>query len=90
MIKTVVPVAKPASQKVAPAENKNGKMIGGPFTPLIEYLDSIHTMDTECVDSVYIPKQQEQQTLNHDRDGQSFPLVFAFYCLLFDALVHIL
>jgi hypothetical protein len=48
-------------KSVAPAENKNGKMVGGPFTPLIEYLDSIHTMDTECIDSVYIPKQQEQE-----------------------------
>jgi hypothetical protein len=36
-------------------------MIGGPFTPLIEYLESIHTMDTECIDSVYTTKQQEQE-----------------------------
>ena len=48
-------------KSVPPPENKNGKMIGGPFTPLIEYLESIHTMDTECIDSVYTTKQQEQE-----------------------------
>jgi hypothetical protein len=48
-------------KSVAPAEPKNGKMVGGPFTPLIEYLESIHSVDTECTHSVYTTKQQEQE-----------------------------
>jgi hypothetical protein len=47
-------------KSVPPAELKNGKQIGGAYTPLIEYLESLHNVDTECSHSVYTKKQQEQ------------------------------
>jgi hypothetical protein len=31
------------------------------YTPLIEYLNSIHSVDTDCTHSVYTGKQQEQE-----------------------------
>jgi hypothetical protein len=31
------------------------------YTPLIEYLMSIHSVDTECIHSLYTGKQQEQE-----------------------------
>jgi hypothetical protein len=37
----------------------NGK--GGPYTPLIEYLHHIYTLNTECTQSMYTPKQEEEE-----------------------------
>ena len=37
------------------------KSVDTPYTPLIEYLESIHRVDTVCIDSVYTEKQQEQE-----------------------------
>lgn len=47
-------------KSVPPAELKNGKYVGGVYRPLVEYLESIHSVDTECKQSVYTGKQQEQ------------------------------
>lgn len=47
-------------KSVPPAELKNGKHVGGVYRPLVEYLESIHSVDTECQQSVYTGKQQEQ------------------------------
>jgi hypothetical protein len=48
-------------KSVPPAELKNGKYVGGVYRPLVEYLDSIHSVDTECQHSLYTGKQQEQE-----------------------------
>jgi hypothetical protein len=53
----------------------NGKMVGGAYTPLIEYLESIHTMDTECVQSVYTTKQQEQEQAEPQAYAQAYAQV---------------
>jgi hypothetical protein len=34
---------------------------GGPYTPLIEYLHFIYTMDTECTHTMDTPKQEEKE-----------------------------
>lgn len=48
-------------KSVPPPEMKNGKLVGGVYKPLVEYLESIHSVDTECQESVYTGKQQEQE-----------------------------
>jgi hypothetical protein len=47
-------------KSVPPAELKNGKQIGGVYTPLIEYLESLNNVDIHSIHTVYTKKQQEQ------------------------------
>ena len=51
-------------KSVPDAEIRNGKSVGGPYTPLIEYLESIHSLDTECRQTIYTTKQQEQENVH--------------------------
>jgi hypothetical protein len=55
----------------------NGKMIGGPYTPLIEYLESIHSVGTECTHSVYTTKQQEQEQEEAQTQQQAYAQAYA-------------
>jgi hypothetical protein len=41
------------------------------YTPLIEYLMSIHSVDTDCTDSVYTGKQQEQEETQQETQEHS-------------------
>ena len=64
-------------KSVPAAEIKNGKSVGGPYTPLIEYLESIHSVDTECIHSVYTTKQQEQEQEQEEEQPQANAQAFA-------------
>jgi hypothetical protein len=52
-------------------------MVGGPFTPLIEYLESIHSVDTECTHSVYTTKQQEQEQEQAQEQAHAYAQAYA-------------
>jgi hypothetical protein len=44
----------------------NGK--GGPYTPLIEYLHFIYTIDTECTHTMDTPKQEEKEEVQTEEE----------------------